>query len=111
MTQMDKPNWGEWEDAPEKLPRAGESEAISIRLPKIMLTVIKEFAKREDIGYQVLIKRWLDEKTLEERDAYLTRIGRRKPMPTTMPMPKTDRDHSDGAGHYEFKEIKDEQSL
>ena len=46
-------------DAPEAIPRVGESTAISIRLPTKMLALLKEFARREGLGYQVLMKRWL----------------------------------------------------
>ncbi len=37
---------------------------LTIALPKID----KEFARREGIGYQVLMKRWLDERIRTERD-------------------------------------------
>jgi hypothetical protein len=53
---------GEFVDAPEAAPRAGESVAISIRLPKKLVEILKGFARRSDIGYQVLIKRWLDDR-------------------------------------------------
>jgi hypothetical protein len=49
-------------DAPEAAPRIGESTAISIRLPTKMLALLKEFARREGLGYQVLMKRWLDDR-------------------------------------------------
>jgi hypothetical protein len=62
-----------WEDAPEALPRKDETETISIQLPKIMLRIIREFARREGVGYQALMKRWLDEKILEEGQAFLKR--------------------------------------
>lgn len=55
-----------WEDAPDAVPRAKASESISLRLPKAMLVVLKEFARQEGIGYQVLMKRWLDERIREE---------------------------------------------
>ncbi|HEY2785566.1 MAG TPA: CopG family antitoxin [Fimbriiglobus sp.] len=57
-----------WRDAPDAVPRAAESVAISIRLPKPMLAVLKEFARRKGIGYQVLMKHWLDERIRDERD-------------------------------------------
>jgi len=56
----------EWEDAPDAVPRAKASEAISLRIPTPMLAVLKEFARREGIGYQVLIKRWLDERIRQQ---------------------------------------------
>lgn len=56
----------EWEDAPEAAPRAAESVAVSIRLPKKLLAILKECARRQGIGYQVLMKRWLDERVRDE---------------------------------------------
>ena len=58
-----------WTDSPDAIPRAQESVPISIRLPKKMLELIRQFAKRENIGYQVLIKRWLDERIVQEAQA------------------------------------------
>lgn len=55
-------------DAPEAVPRAKESIAISIRLPRLMVELLKEFARRSGIGYQVLMKRWLDERIRQERE-------------------------------------------
>jgi hypothetical protein len=40
---------------------------ISIRLPRQMVAILKEFARRSGIGYQVLMKRWLDERIRQER--------------------------------------------
>jgi predicted DNA binding CopG/RHH family protein len=57
---------GGWEDAPDAVPRAKESMAISIRLPVQLVSILKEFACRAGIGYQVLIKRWLDDHVREE---------------------------------------------
>jgi hypothetical protein len=37
-------------------------------MPTALLTLLKKFAEREGIGYQVLIKRWLDDRVREERD-------------------------------------------
>lgn len=59
-----------WEDAPEAVPRVKESVAISIRLPRRMIEVLKEFAQRSGIGYQVLMKRWLDERIHQERERF-----------------------------------------
>ena len=59
-----------FEDTPDAVPRAQEATAISIRIPNALLTVLKKFAEREGIGYQVLIKRWLDER-IRERAAEL----------------------------------------
>src|SRR5260370_36273374 len=55
-----------WQDAPEAVPRAAESVAISIRLPLKMLAILKEFADRAGIGDQVLMKNWLDERIRKE---------------------------------------------
>jgi hypothetical protein len=55
-------------DAPDAVPRAKESVAISLRLPVKMVAVLKEFAQRAGIGYQVLMKRWLNERIREERE-------------------------------------------
>ncbi len=57
-----------WEEAPEAVPRASESTQINIRLPRQMVEILKEFARRSGIGYQVLIKRWLDERIRQERE-------------------------------------------
>ncbi|MBI2377092.1 MAG: toxin-antitoxin system HicB family antitoxin [Deltaproteobacteria bacterium] len=57
---------GKWEPTPEAIPRAEESTAISLRVPKRMLTILKEFARREGVGYQVLMKRWLDDRIRAE---------------------------------------------
>lgn len=58
----------DWTDAPEAIPRVGVSTAISVRVPNQMLAVLREFARREGIGYQMLIKRWLDDRIRAERD-------------------------------------------
>jgi len=55
-------------EAPDAVPRAGESVSISIRLPRLMVEILKEFAHRSGIGYQVLMKRWLDERIRKERE-------------------------------------------
>ncbi|MBI2171899.1 MAG: hypothetical protein HYU30_07790 [Chloroflexi bacterium] len=56
-----------WKNAPDAIPRAKAATAISIRLPTAMLAVLKAFAEREGVGYQALMKRWLDERIREER--------------------------------------------
>jgi hypothetical protein len=55
-----------WVDAPEAVPRQGETASISMRVPKAMLNILREFARREGVGYQVLMKRWLDQRIREE---------------------------------------------
>jgi hypothetical protein len=53
-------------DAPEAIPNASQSVAISLRMPNQLLELLKKFAKREGVGYQVLIKRWLDDRLRAE---------------------------------------------
>jgi predicted DNA binding CopG/RHH family protein len=53
-------------DAPEAIPRAARSVAISIRMPGDLLELLKRFAGREGIGYQALIKSWLDDRLRAE---------------------------------------------
>jgi hypothetical protein len=60
-----------WVDAPDAVPRSAESVAISIRLPKPMISILKGFANRQGIGYQVLMKRWLDERIRQEAESLL----------------------------------------
>jgi hypothetical protein len=55
-------------DAPDAVPRGHEAIAISIRMPEALLALLKRFAEREGIGYQVLIKRWLDDRLRLERE-------------------------------------------
>ena len=55
-----------WSDAPEAVPAAKRSVPISIRLPQPMVTILKEFARRAGIGYQVLMKQWLDDRIRQE---------------------------------------------
>ena len=57
-----------WVDAPEAIPRVRASTPISLRLPTQMLRILKLFAEREGVGYQVLMKQWLDERIRKERD-------------------------------------------
>ena len=99
-----------WEDSSESLPRFTECEAISIRIPKIMLAIIKEFAKREDIGYQALMKRWLDEKILEERNLFIAsqkaKRGESLGNIKKLKFPKRDLDLGN-SGHYDFSEKKE----
>lgn len=52
----------EWVDAPEAVPRAAEATNINIYLPNKLVDLLKEFASRNNISYQVLIKRWLDDR-------------------------------------------------
>ena len=63
-----------WEDAPNAVPRHGESTTISIRMPKKMLAILREFAQRKGIGYQVLMKRWLEDRIREEAKPHIERL-------------------------------------
>jgi len=60
-----------WVDAPEAVPRANESMQINIRLPIKMVEILQEFARRAGIDYQVLMKRWLDDRIRQERERRL----------------------------------------
>ncbi len=44
----------------------GKTVAISMRLPERQLAILKELARREGLGYQTLMKRWLDDHIREE---------------------------------------------
>src|SRR5688572_7545392 len=45
------------------------SVAISVRLPGRQLAILKEFAHRRGVGYQTLMKDWLDERIRAEHEA------------------------------------------
>jgi len=86
-------------DAAEAVPRAQEVTSISIRMPNALLTVLKKFAEREGVGYQVLIKRWLDDRIREERDRLRKNRSLSASEHARAPrFPLVDRD--DGRGHY-----------
>jgi hypothetical protein len=53
-------------DTPEAVPRARALRSISLRVPEQMLIALKVMARREGVGYQVLLKRWLDDRIREE---------------------------------------------
>ena len=55
-------------DAPEAVPRSSESTAISMRIPFALLEILKAFAEQNGIGYQVLMKQWLDERIKMESE-------------------------------------------
>ena len=85
-----------WEDAPEAVPARAESVAISIRLPAAMLDVLRAFAARSGVGYQVLMKTWLHERIAAERAELAARArSRRAPTPERM----VDSENIDGP-HY-----------
>ncbi|HJW75426.1 MAG TPA: hypothetical protein VJ787_07120 [Thermoleophilia bacterium] len=47
----------------------GAAVAISLRLPGRQIQLLKEIARREGIGYQTLMKRWLDDRLRDELTA------------------------------------------
>ena len=57
---------GDWLDAPRAVPRIAESATVSIRMPKRTLAVVEAFAKREGVGCDALVSRWVDERVMEE---------------------------------------------
>ena len=87
-------------DAEEAVPRAHEATAISIRIPNTLLALLKKFAEREGIGYQVLIKRWLDDRLRVERERLrgLGPAGAPRTRPRAPQFPLLDRD---GGVHYQ----------
>jgi hypothetical protein len=80
-------------DAPEAVPRANESQPISIRLPNRLLAILKRFAREEGVGYQVLLKRWLDDRVREEHLRLEQQVG------VAPSFPLADREPKDGK-HY-----------
>ena len=63
----------DWVDAPEAVPYSSTSKTIRLHIPAQMLAIVKELAHRQGIGYQILIKRWLDDRIREERDKITNR--------------------------------------
>ena len=63
----------DWIEDERGLPRGLESEQISLRLPRRLLAVIRGFAKRRGIGYQTLLKDWLDDRARYEARRELKR--------------------------------------
>jgi hypothetical protein len=87
-------------DDAEAVPRAHEATAISIRIPTALLALLKQFAEREGLGYQVLIKRWLDDRVRLERERLrgLSPAGSSKARSRAPQFPLLDRD---GDIHYQ----------
>ena len=46
--------------------RGGMTEAISLRLPRRVLTELRRLAEQQEIKYQTLIKQWLTERLAQE---------------------------------------------
>ena len=87
-------------DDDDAVPRAHESTAISIRIPNALLALLKRFAEREGVGYQVLIKRWLDDRVRLERERVrgLNASGSSSARSRAPQFPLLDRD---GDFHYQ----------
>ena len=60
---------GGWSAVDDKSDLDGATVAISVRLPGRQLQLLKEFARREGVGYQTLMKRWLDDRLRDEFEA------------------------------------------
>jgi predicted DNA binding CopG/RHH family protein len=60
-----------WRRAPEAVPLETGSVAISLRLPAQALQIIRELARRKGVGYQILLKQWIDERLREEFQAHM----------------------------------------
>ena len=86
---------------PDAVPRSSEATAISLRMPNTLLTLLKKFAEHEGVGYQVLIKRWLDDRLRIERERMRASPDRRpsRSRPRAPQFPLVDRD--DNRGHYQ----------
>lgn len=87
---------------PSAVPRAQEATAISLRMPTALLELLKKFAEREGIGYQVLIKRWLDDRIRTERERIRAsrsalRLSTKHPRAPQFPLFDRDGD----CGHYQ----------
>lgn len=67
LKKANKPPLG-WVNVSEGAERPTHPAAvsISIRMPVNMLAILREFAEREGVGYQVLIKTWLHDRIREE---------------------------------------------
>ena len=75
-------------------------------MPNALLVLLKKFAEREGIGYQVLIKRWLDDRVRAERDRLRASRADQHPsvdQPRAPQFPLVDRD--DDQGHYQRGEV------
>lgn len=57
-----------WADAPAAVPRADEAVAVSLRLPRRMVDVLTEFARRQGVSYPVLVERWLNDRIRHEHE-------------------------------------------
>ena len=55
-----------FQSQPELVPRVSETTLISIRIPNKLLHLLKAAATEQEIGYQVLMKRWLEDRLRQE---------------------------------------------
>ncbi len=55
-----------WVDAKSNTDVRDALVAISVRLPGRQIKLFKAIAEREGVGYQTLMKRWLDDRLREE---------------------------------------------
>ena len=93
----------DWDDAPDAVPRAPETKPISMRVPVQMLEILKGLASRKGIGYQVLIKQWLDDRIRQERADLRRRKNRALARCDRSPPVQGLEDHADyTAGHYNW---------
>ena len=88
-------------DADDAAPRAHPATAISLRLPAALLTLLKKFAAREGIGYQVLLKRWLDDRLRIERERMRETSEDRRATPPARAPQFPLRDRAGDATHYQ----------
>lgn len=63
---LSRPNPAPGASVAEGLRSAAGTILISLRMPVEMLAVLKGFAQRRGVGYQVLLKQWLDDRIREE---------------------------------------------
>lgn len=89
-------------EAPSAVPRAREATAISLRMPTALLELLKKFAERDGVGYQVLIKRWLDDRVRVERDRLRASHSSHLQSARTSRAPQFPLyDRDDDRGHYQ----------
>ena len=49
--------------------RSGMTQAVSLQLPQRLLTGLRREAERQEVSYQILIRRWLTERLAQETAA------------------------------------------
>ena len=58
--------------------RGGMTQAISLRLPQRLLRGLRHEAERQEISYQILIKRWLSDRLAQETTALGSRSSSKR---------------------------------